>query len=133
VSSRVLPFLDEERFVIAGIRARLNPAYGIRTDLPNPIEPALPLVQVIRVGGSLNTETTVFGRVDLYCMAATRAAMWTLTADVQAAMGSLTEADVNGQTMDVVRTIMGPSFLAWSATVPRSVTTYELQYRPRPA
>jgi hypothetical protein len=75
VSNRVLPLVNKEKLVIKGISPVLG-GYRVVTDLPTPLEPALPLVQVLDAGGTLLDETTVAGRVDVYCLAATRAAMW---------------------------------------------------------
>lgn len=127
----MLPFVNEEALVISWLKSRLNPAYKVVTDLPNPVDPALPLVQVIASTGSAPSETTVHGRVDIYCLAATRAAMWALTGETVNAMGSLAGAEVSGQLVDSVRPTQQPSFLAWSPTVPRSIAVYELHYRPR--
>jgi hypothetical protein len=131
VSGRLLGWVNEEALVISALKLRLNPAYKVVTDLPNPVDPALPLVQVIASTGSLDQETTVVGRVDVYCLAATRAAMWALSGETYTAMGSLAGVEVNGQLIDMVRALQRPSFLAWSPTVPRSIAVYELQYRPR--
>jgi hypothetical protein len=131
VSGRLLGWVNEEALVISWLKSRINPAYKVVTDLPNPVDPALPLVQVIASTGSLDQETTVVGRVDVYCLAATRGAMWALSGETYTAMGSLAGAEVNGQLIDMVRALQRPSFLAWSPTVPRSIAVYELQYRPR--
>lgn len=131
MSNRVLDWVNEEALVISWLKGHINPAYKVVTDLPNPVDPALPLVQVIGSTGSADSETTAFGRVDIYNLAATRGAMWALTGETHKAMGSLAGAEVNGQLIDVVRAIQRPSFLAWSPTVPRSIAVYELQYRPR--
>lgn len=133
MTSRVLPFVDEEKLVVAWLRSQLPTAYGVRTDLPIPLDPALPLVQVTRSGGSADTEETVYGRVDLENFAATRSAMWALTEATHNAMDRLGGSEVNGQPIDVVVATLKPNFLAWSPTVPRSIATYELQYRPRSA
>jgi hypothetical protein len=136
MSNRVLPLVDLESLVTRWLKsefARLS-IYGpntARTELPNPVDPGLPLVQVIQSTGSADSETTSFDRVDLYNMAATRAAMWALTKESHAAMGRLGGAAVDGQLIDVVRVVQRPSFLAWSPTVPRSIGVYELQFRPR--
>jgi hypothetical protein len=131
VSNRVLPFVDLERLVVSWLRSEMPAAYGVRTDLPNPVDPALPLVQVIQSAGSIDSEATSYDRVDLYNMAADRGAMWTLTKASHDAMGRLSGAEVAGQLIDVVRVVQRPSFLAWSPSVPRSIAVYELQYRPR--
>lgn len=133
MSSRVLPFVDTERIVVAWLKSQLPTGYSVRTDLPNPLEPALPLVQVYRVSGSLDAETTAIGRIELHCFAANRGAMWALTSACVAAMSALAGQTVNGQDFDRVNLTQDPGFLAWSASVPRSISVYELQYRPRSA
>lgn len=131
MSNRVLPLVNSERLIIKGISPALT-GYRVVTDLPNPLDPALPLVQVLNAGGTLVNETTTGGRVDVYCLAATRAALWTLSDAANKAVGSLAGQEIDGQLVDAVIPRALPSFLAWSATVPRTVATYELQYRPRP-
>jgi hypothetical protein len=131
VSNRVLPLVNKEKLVIKGISPAL-PGYRVVTDLPNPLDPALPLVQVLDAGGTLLDETTTAGRVDVYCLAATRAALWALSDAANDAVGKLAGQEIDGQLVDAVIPRALPSFLAWSAAVPRTVATYELQYRPRP-
>lgn len=129
-NARVLPFVDTERLVLLHLRDALAAPYKAVTDLPTPLDPALPLVQVIRSTGSAPDQTTARDRIDVYCMASTRGAMWALTGATVAAMRSLSGAEVDGQLIDLVITVMAPSYLAWSATVHRSIAVYEVQYRP---
>jgi hypothetical protein len=131
VSNRVLPLVNKEKLVVKGISPALA-GYKVATDLPTPLEPALPLVQILDAGGTLLDETTVAGRVDIHCFAATRAAMWALSGAANEAVGNLAGQEIDGQLVDAVIARALPTFLAWSATVPRTVATYELQYRPRP-
>ena len=132
----VLPFVNVEKLVLGhlnghnGIPGALKP-YRAVTDLPDPLQPRLPLVQVIAGTSTRDDQVSVYPRVDVHSFAATRDAMWTLTEAMQAAMGTL--KSVNGQDVDHVRTIIWPYFLAWAPTVPRSIATYEIELRPRRA
>jgi hypothetical protein len=133
----VLPFVDVERLVARHMNGgngqpRALPApYRAVTDLPDPLEPRLPLVRLIAGTSTRDDQVTAYPRIDVHCFAATRDAMWTLTAAAHTAMGMLTQVD--GQDVDQVVTIQWPYFLAWSPTVPRSVASYEIQLRPRRA
>lgn len=128
----VLPFVDLERLVIAHGKAT-GYAYRLATDLPIPLDPALPLTQIILSTGSADNEHTAFPRLDVQCMALTRSAMWAQTSAAVDLMRSLAGAEVQGQLVDRVVTIMRPYYLAWSPTVHRSIGTYEIQLRPRTA
>lgn len=131
MSTRVLPFVNVHRLVVAHLKATLPTAYKVVADLPAPIEPALPLVRVLRSPGS-EDEVTARPRVDLHCFAAGYDPMWELAGDVHNAMRALGGNVVGAQLIDTVRTIQDPTFLAWSDTVPRTVAVYELQLRPTP-
>jgi hypothetical protein len=131
VSSRVLNFVDLEAMAIGWLNSHLTSPRRASTDLPQPLEGGLPLVQVIMSTGSADDEVTAHDRLDVYCMAATRAAMWALTAETHGLMGRLTELDGGPVGVDKVVCVMRPSFLAWSPTVPRSIAVYEIQTRPR--
>lgn len=132
MGTRILTFVQTEALVVRWLNAGLDTPRKAVTDLPTPLEPALPLVQVVLSTGSADSEVTVNDRVDLYNMAGTRSAMWALTAQTHALMRSLGGAEVGGQLIDLTRVVQRPSFLPWSATVPRSIAVYEIQYRPRP-
>jgi hypothetical protein len=129
----VLPFVNVEKLVLGhfngtgGVPAALKAPYRAVTDLPDPLAPRLPLVQVIAGTSTRDDQVSAYPRVDIHCFGATRDAMWTLTEAMQAAIGSLTS--VNGQDVDAVRTIIWPYFLAWSPSVPRSIATYEIELR----
>jgi hypothetical protein len=133
----VLPFVNVEKLVVGhfmglyGNPRALAAPYRAVTDLPDPLQPRLPLVQVIAGTSTRDDQVSAYPRVDVHCFAATRDAMWTLTEAMQAAMDTLTS--VNGQDVDQVNTIIWPYFLAWSPTVPRSIATYEIELRPRRA
>ena len=133
----VLPFVNVEKLVAIhlnggpGVTRALPAPYRAVTDLPDPLEPRLPLVQLIAGTSTRDDQVSAYPRVDVHCFAATRDAMWALTEAMHAAMGKLTS--VNGQDVDQVRTIIWPYFLRWSPTVPRSVATYEIELRPRRA
>lgn len=131
MATRVLGWRNTESMVVRWLNAGLSSPRKAVTDLPNPLEPALPLVQVILSTGSADSEVTAYDRVDLYNMAATRSAMWALTDQTHELMRSLGDAEIDGQPIDLTRVVQRPSFLAWSATVPRSIAVYEIQYRPR--
>lgn len=138
--STVLPFVDVERLVVLYMNGRTTaPAVpralptGMRaaTDLPMPLDPKLPLIQVIAAAGTADNQHTARPRLDVQCFALTREAMWALTAASVEAMRSLAGAEVDGQLIDAVQTVMRPYYLAWSPTVHRSIGTYEIQLRPR--
>ncbi len=128
----VLPFVDQERLVVRHAKA-FDSTLRVVTDLPTPLESGLPLIQVIAAAGTADGQVTAYPRVDLYCFAATRSAVWSLTARSVELMRSLAAAEVDGQGIDAVNVMMRPYFLAWSPTVPRTIGTYEIQLRPRPA
>jgi hypothetical protein len=130
VSQHVLPFVDVERLVIAHGKA-VGYTYKLATDRPIPLDPALPLTQVTATAGSADGEVTASPRVDLSCFALTRDALWAQTAAATELMRSLSGAEVAGQLVDTVRTVMRPYYLAWSPTVHRTISTYEIQLRPR--
>jgi hypothetical protein len=132
MATRVLGWRNTEAMVVKWLNAGLTAPRKAVTDLPNPLDPALPLAQIILSTGSADSEVTVYDRVDVYNMAATRSAMWALTAETHELMRSLGGAEIDGQPIDLTRVVQRPSFLAWSATVPRSIAVYEIQYRPRP-
>lgn len=136
MGTRILPLTDPdtEAMVIRHLNAGLVAPYKAVADLPAPdrLPTALPLVQVIGSFGSADSDTTVYDRVDVYCMAASRAAVRALTLATHDLMRTLGGAEVDGQLIDVTRTIQRPSRLDWSPTVPRTIAVYEIQYRPRP-
>jgi hypothetical protein len=133
----LLPFVNIEKLVAThlnggtGVPKALPAPYRAVTDLPDPLEPRLPLVRLIAGTSTRDDQVSVYPRVDVHCFAATRDAMWTLTEAMVAAMDKLTS--VNGQDVDYVRTVIYPYFLAWSPSVPRSIATYEIELRPRRA
>ena len=134
MTARVLPFVNVERLVLRYLNATLTAPYKAVTDIPTPLDAArLPLVVVLASTASKDGEVTAYPRVDIYNMAATRQAMWDLTAATNEAMRLLSGAEVDGQLIDRVDLVMRPYFLAWSPTVPRSIGTYEIQLRPRQA
>lgn len=131
MSSHVLPFVNYEAIVTVWLNSQLSPPYKAVTDLPTPLDPALPLVQVEGGAGTTGDETTDRPRVDLGNMAATRTGMWALTEQTHNAMSRLAGQEIRGQLIDRVSCPMHPSFLRWSPTVLRTIATYELQFRPR--
>ncbi len=136
MGSRILDFVAIEPLVVRWLNAGLTAPRKAITDLPQgDMTPFFPFVQVIGSTGSQENETTVPDRVDLYNFAATRSAMWALTKETHTLMKALGGRTVPGadgvlQLIDLTRTIQRPSFLPWSATVPRSIAVYEIQYRP---
>lgn len=136
MATRILPFVRTEALVVRWFNAGLTAPRRAVTDLPaTDLTTRLPLVQVIQSTGSADAETTVFDRVDVYNFAATRDAMWELTAETHALMAALGGQVVDlgsgvRQLVDLTRVVQRPSFLPWSATVPRSIAVYEIQYRP---
>jgi hypothetical protein len=134
MGSRILPMSEPvtEALVVRWLNAGLTAPRLAVTDLPTDLEAHLPLVQVIGSTGSADGEVTVYDRVDVYNMAASRSAMWALTAEVHNLMRTLGGAVVADQLIDLTRVVQRPSFLPWSTTVPRTIAVYEIQYRPRP-
>lgn len=130
MTTRILPFVDIERLVIKHGKA-VGYAYKLATNLPIPLDPSLPLTQIINTTGSADSEHTSYPRLDVYCFALDRAALWAQTSASVELMRSLSGAEVDGQLVDLTRTVMRPYYLAWSPTVHRSIGTYEIQLRPR--
>ena len=133
MTTRILPFVDVERLVVAHSKLVLEQPYRVVTDLPIPLDPALPLLQATATPGANDTEVTSYPRIDLSCYAATRPALWAATAASVELMRSLAGAEVGGQLVDTTVTVMRPYYLAWSPTVHRTIGTYEIQLRPRTA
>lgn len=136
MGTRILPFVNTEALVVRWLNAGLTAPRKALTDLPQQnLEAQFPLVQVIGSTGSADSETTVYDRVDCYNMASTRSAMWALTEETHNLMRALggQVVDLGGgrsQLVDLTRVVQRPSFLPWSATVPRSIAVYEIQFRP---
>lgn len=136
MGTRILDLFISEAATVRWLNAGLTAPRRAVTDLPaGDLTTALPLVQVIGSTGSADSETTVFDRVDLYNIAATRDAMWALTEETHALMQAMGGQVVTGrggveQLVDLTRVVQRPSFMPWSATVPRSIAVYEIQYRP---
>ncbi len=123
-------FVNIQRLVVAwyGIIA---PTLDVRTKLPVPIQPELPLVQVLRSPGREDYVTT-YPHVDIECFAADEGTLWDIVKITHDGIRDLGGHEVSGQLVDQTLTISDPSQVFWAADVQRSVAVYELQLRPNP-
>lgn len=123
-------FPDAELLLRAFLTA--NTDARVVTDLPATLEAQLPVVQVTRIGGSVDTRFILDRPVlDIDVYAASREAAATLAREIQALIYSMPNQTVGGGVVADVSEVSGPSWRPdWNAKVRRFGMTYDIAVRP---